>query len=226
MSLYAEILDMIILSKIIEKRKNSFSGQSRTNGINFESLLKTSMEKITLQKNECKKDINDPFFSHQIHNYHLDGDINFEIALDFVLKHEGEKLVKQDGLKNESSKFGILQTTAYNYGYKGDIKDLTKEQARVIYKKIWDKSGASGLPYPLSLVYFDTYVNSPAMAKKLLEKSGGDIVKFLNMREQRYIRLSEKRPDIFGNYLKGWKNRINNLRAMVIDKRPFDAKMA
>lgn len=218
MGLYTELLDIIILSKMAEKRKNDLSRLSQTNETDFQNLLKENLTKInTLPQNNIKRNVYNPVVINQIFELSGDKDKCFEVAYDFVLKQEGDRFVQRDGIKNESSKYGILQSTAKEFGYKGDIKHMTKEQAKIIYKKIWDKSGAGNLSYPLSIVYFDTYVNSPTMAKKLLEKSGGDIVKFLDMREQRYIRLSKIRPDIFGVYLKGWKKRVDNLRAMIID---------
>ncbi|HPU30944.1 MAG TPA: glycosyl hydrolase 108 family protein [Syntrophorhabdaceae bacterium] len=201
-----------------EKRKNDLSRLSQTNETDFQNLLKENLTKInTLPQNNIKRNVYNPVVINQIFELSGDKDKCFEVAYDFVLKQEGDRFVQRDGIKNESSKYGILQSTAKEFGYKGDIKHMTKEQAKIIYKKIWDKSGAGNLSYPLSIVYFDTYVNSPTMAKKLLEKSGGDIVKFLDMREQRYIRLSKIRPDIFGVYLKGWIKRVDNLRAMIID---------
>ena len=225
MGLYSEMLDMIILHNIVEKRKNDLSRFARVDEKNFQNLLKERVAMIKdLPQNKMGNNVN-PLAINQTLNITGDKDKYFEIALDFVLKQEGEKLVKRDGSKNESSKYGILQSTAQEFGYKGDIRHLTKEQAKIIYKKIWDKSKAGNLPYPLSIVYFDTYVNSPAMAKKLLEKSEGNIVRFLEMREQRYITLSKKRPDIYSIYLAGWKKRIDNLRAMIADyKGSFEIK--
>lgn len=134
----------------------------------------------------------------------------FKYILATVLKHEGSAYVQKDG--SESSKYGILQSTAKEFGYHGNVKNLSRHQAEAIYRKIWDKSGAASLPYPLSLVHFDTYVNSPAAAVKLLGKSGGNADKYLAMRAQRYTRLAELRPDRYGRYLKGWMNRIADLR--------------
>lgn len=188
---------MIVQSSILVNKKNNISRLSRPD-TGFSNLLEIHLNRF--QNTLDEKDSNEPLKD------------NFHIALDFVLKHEGEALVRRDGIKKESSKYGILQSTAEAFGYKGDIRYLTKEQAKDIYKKIWERSKAYTLPYPLNIIYFDTYVNSPNMAKKILEKSNGDIEKFLNMREQRYIKLAEKRPEIFGMYLKGWKNRVNNLR--------------
>jgi len=124
-------------------------------------------------------------------------------------------LVHRDGASGESSMYGILQSTANENGYKGNIKDITVEYVKAIYRKIWEKSGASSLPPALSVVHFDTYVNNPAMAKKLLNRSKGDINIYLKMREQQYVNLAEKRPEVFKRYLKGWKTRVDNLRTMI-----------
>ncbi|MCL4457338.1 MAG: hypothetical protein M1406_08080 [Nitrospirae bacterium] len=142
----------------------------------------------------------------------------FNEILKVVFKHEGHRLVKNDGGRG-ASRFGILESTARQYGYKGDIKNISQAEVEGIYRKMWEKSGAASLPYPMSLVHFDTYVNSPGAAKKLLEKSGGDIDTYLQLREKRYRRLAELRPERYGKYLKGWTNRINSLRASVNEHR-------
>lgn len=135
----------------------------------------------------------------------------FKEILGVVLKHEGSAYVHKDGGR-ESSKYGILQSTARQYGYKGNIKHITRADAEAVYKKIWDRSGAASLPYPLSLIHFDTYVNSPAAAVKLLKKSGGGTEAYLSMRSRRYARLAELRPERYARYLKGWMNRVADLR--------------
>ena len=126
--------------------------------------------------------------------------------------------MREDGGR-ENSRYGILQSTAREYGFKGNIKDITRADAEAIYRKLWDKSGAASLPFPLSTVHFDTYVNSPSAADKILTKSQGTADVYLRMREQRYTRLAEIRPEQYGKYLKGWNNRIKNLRTMVADYR-------
>ncbi|MBI5848162.1 MAG: hypothetical protein HZB31_09480 [Nitrospirae bacterium] len=136
---------------------------------------------------------------------------SFKEILKVVLKHEGSSYVKKDGMR-ESSKMGILQSTANEFGYKGDIKDLTRADAEAIYKKIWNRSGAAKLPYPLSLIHFDTYVNSPAAARKILAKSEGNVDTYLDMRGQRFQRLAQRRPARFGRYLKGWMARVDHLK--------------
>ncbi len=141
---------------------------------------------------------------------------SFKEIVKVVLKHEGSSYVKKDGMR-ESSKMGILQSTANEFGYKGDVKDLTRADAEAIYKKIWDRSGAAKLPYPLSLVHFDTYVNSPAAARKILAKSEGNVDTYLEMRGQRFQRLAQRRPERFGRYLKGWMARVNHLKQITTE---------
>jgi lysozyme family protein len=140
----------------------------------------------------------------------------FRKCLDFVLEKEGNRLVREDGERG-ASRYGILQSTARAFGYKGNIRNITREQVEGIYRKLWEASGASSLPYPLSVVHFDTYVNSPAAAKRILQRSQGDIGDYLAMREQRYVRLASAKPQVYGKYLKGWKNRINSLRTVVAE---------
>lgn len=141
-------------------------------------------------------------------------DMKFREGLKFVLEREGSKLVRNDGGR-ESSKFGILQSTAARYGYRGDISTIPRSEVERIYRKIWDQSGSGSLPFPLSTVHFDTYVNSPAAAENILKKSRGNTDLYLKMRENRYARLAEVRPERYGIYLKGWNNRIQTLRNMV-----------
>lgn len=135
-------------------------------------------------------------------------------VLHVVFGHEGSAYVKRDA-GPEASRFGILQRTATQYGYEGNVKYMTKDQAEQIYKKIWAESGAEGLSPSLALVHFDTYVNSPAAAKRILKQSGGDTSVYLKMRSQRYLRLSNANPVRYGKYVKGWMNRINNLKQLV-----------
>lgn len=135
-------------------------------------------------------------------------------VIDFVLKQEGSTYVSRDGGR-ESSKYGVLQSTARAYGFNGSIKNLTRADAEAIYEKMWQESGAQKLPRELALVHFDTYINSPAAARKMLKACEGDTDKYLDLRAQRYSRLAEKRPERFAKYMKGWMNRIDRLKTMV-----------
>lgn len=142
-------------------------------------------------------------------------DESFKTAIDIVLKNEGSKVVRRDGGKSESSKFGILESTAKKFCFTGKIENMTITEAKQIYKKLWDKSGAGKLSLALAIVHFDTYVNSPSAANKMLAMSKGDTDKYLEIRSQRYDRLVAKNPVRFAKYEKGWANRISALKTTV-----------
>ncbi len=200
---------ILLLSKLLSK------GTPGTVSTSFEALFEASLGQIeneltTLDKGPAVQSLPAIPLSSPVLVKEGD-DSRFNEILATVLKHEGTAYVHSDG-GAESSKFGILQSTAKEYGYKGNIKNITRADAEAIYKKIWDKSGAASLPYPLNLVHFDTYVNSPAAATKLLKKSAGNIDTYLSMRAYRYKRLAELRPAQYSKYLKGWINRVADLR--------------
>ena len=200
---------MLLISKLLSNGTHAAGNNS------FEALLEASLGQIenqlsSLDKGPAVQSLPDIPVSTAA--FVKEGDNNrFKEILATVLKHEGSAYVHNDG-GAESSKFGILQSTAREHGYKGNIKNITRADAEAIYKQIWDKSGAASLPYPLSLVHFDTYVNSPAAATKLLKKSAGNTDAYLSMRANRYARLAELRPAKYGKYLKGWINRVADLR--------------
>lgn len=214
MSNYTNMLDMIFTSHILQKKRDNILKINNTTDKQFSNILNKNIEKLQKTPNEKNTVLNQLSPSYTL-NTTVNKKDRFEEALNFVLKHEGKNLVHRDGASGESSMYGILQSTANENGYKGNIKDITVEDVKAIYRKIWEKSGASSLPPALSVVHFDTYVNNPAMAKKLLNRSKGDINIYLKMREQQYVNLAEKRPEVFKRYLKGWKTRVDNLRTMI-----------
>jgi len=214
MSNYTNMLDMIFTSHILQKKRDNILKINNTTDKQFSNILNKNIEKLQKTPNEKNTALNQLSPSYTL-NATVNKKYRFEEALNFVLKHEGKNLVHRDGASGESSMYGILQSTANENGYKGNIKDITVEDVKAIYRKIWEKSGASSLPPALSVVHFDTYVNNPAMAKKLLNRSKGDINIYLKMREQQYVNLAEKRPEVFKRYLKGWKTRVDNLRTMI-----------
>lgn len=198
---HLSLVEAILSNKQLDLRKKIGSNpQIQSSGPSFEAVLTK-----TLQKSPSVLPL-----SYES----TEADMKFRDGLKFVLEREGSKHVREDGGR-ESSKYGILQSTAKEHGYQGNVKDLTRIDAEAIYRKIWEKSGAQALPFPLSTVHFDTYVNSPSAAEKILTKSQGNTDVYLRLREQRYTRLAEIRPEQFGKYLKGWSNRIKSLQTMV-----------
>lgn len=198
---HVNLVEAILASKQVElsRRVGRTAGDFRA-GPSFEAVLQKSLHRtpsVFPQNNEVNQ---------------RDG--KFQEALRFVLEREGSRYVREDGGR-ESSKYGILQSTARAYGYSGNVQNLSRSEAEAIYRKLWEKSGAEALPFPLSTVHFDTYVNSPAAAERILARSKGNGEIYLRLREERYARLAETRPEQYGKYLKGWNNRIKSLRTMV-----------
>jgi lysozyme family protein len=205
-------------SKSVDPQDNARSAQPNLSNSAFNKVFAASFKQMENMQVVFKKNLFSPAVSTPIRSapIHTSADAGFKDIVKVVMKHEGTAYVRMDGGK-ESSKMGILQSTATEYGYRGDIKNISKADAEAIYRKIWDKSGAANLPYPLSVVHFDTYVNSPSAARKILKQSGGDIDTYLKMREDRFIRLASARPERYGKYLNGWINRVNSLRSVVTE---------
>lgn len=198
---HLDLVQAVLTSEQIRLNRQTGSGVRVSNGRpSFDAVLSKTVDKCSAPSLPVAVDAAE--------------DMKFGEGLRFVLEREGSKLVRYDGGR-ESSKFGILQSTAVQYGYKGDINNIPRSEVERIYKRIWEKSGAASLPFPLSTVHFDTYVNSPAAAEKILAKSRGNTGLYLRMRENRYARLVEIKPELYGKYLKGWNNRIQTLRSMV-----------
>ena len=135
-----------------------------------------------------------------------------DTTVEFILKEEGDALVPDDAGAGEA-KFGIV--AKFNPGV--DVKNLTREGAAQIYReKYWNSVDADNLPPALAAVMTDTAVNMGAgKAKELLEKSGGDIGSFLELRREHYRTLATSDPKRYGQYLNGWLARTDRLQALV-----------
>jgi lysozyme family protein len=206
-------MDLIERVLVLEQMRNSQKNVTMTNNTskaNFGNLFTKSLQEVEAKNPLAKKNILELDLSMPV-----DEEAKFKKCLTFVLEKEGNKLVLEDGGSKESSRLGILQSTARAFGYKGNIKNITRNDAEKIYRKLWEQSGASSLPFPLAVVHFDAYVNSPASSKRFLEKSKGDINTYLKLREQRYVKLASSNPEVYAKYLQGWKSRIASLQNMV-----------
>jgi hypothetical protein len=124
----------------------------------------------------------------------------FDHAVETVLSNEGG--YNPHDMNGAPVNFGINQTANPNV----DVKNLTRDQARQIYHdKYWVPSGAENLPANLQTPYFDTYIRNPAEAKKALEQSGGDPVKFMQI-SSNYFQTLAKEPN-GAKYAKAWAAR-------------------
>ena len=212
MASYMDILSATMnYQKLNLERRGVQRFETRGQEVSFDKLLSQSLTSIGTQTVPYRAENTGVYSQDEIED-----ELKFRECLKFVLGQEGSKYVIDDGGK-ESSRYGILQSTARSLGYKGDVKNISKTEVEAIYKKLWNKSGAKDLPYPMSLVHFDTFINSPATAKKLLKSSDGNMEVYLKSREQRYTRLAEARPETYSKYLKGWKSRIKSLKNVVAE---------
>lgn len=132
-------------------------------------------------------------------------------VIDWVIQIEGG-YVANDAGKGET-KYGINKAANPDV----DVKSLTPEQAREIYKdRYWDGIGADGLPKEIRAIAFDAAVNhGPAVAKRLLSASGGDPSKYLELRRAEYAKLIESNPGKFKRYEKAWNHRLDVLAGLV-----------
>jgi len=207
---YLELIQRSLFFEQLNKNQKNMIPTANAPNLTFGHFFQRSLEDVDTKNLLLQKNMSEPGLSMPV-----DEETKFRKCLAFVLEKEGNKLVHRDGGSGESSKYGILQSTARAYGYKGNIQAITRSQAEKIYKKFWEQSGAASLSLPLAIVHFDSYVNNPASSKRFLEKSQGDVGTYLKLREQRYVRLATARPEVYGKYLQGWKNRIKGLETMV-----------
>jgi len=96
---------------------------------------------------------------------------NFNEIIEKVLEHEGGYVNDPTDLGGET-KYGITKRFYPDV----DIKNLTTEQAKEIYKKdYWDKNKVESLPQNLWHIYFDMCVNmGKRTAVKVLQKAANN----------------------------------------------------
>ena len=92
----------------------------------------------------------------------------FDEIIEHVLKHEGGYVNDPTDLGGETN-YGITKRFYPDV----DIKNLTKEQAKEIYKRdYWDKNRVDELPEHLRYIFFDMCVNQGrGTAVKVLQRA-------------------------------------------------------
>lgn len=126
---------------------------------------------------------------------------------DYLSKVEGG-YTPSDG-NGSPANFGINQGANPDI----DVKNLTRDQAKQILRdRYWTASGAGQLPPALAAVQGDTAVNmGVGTAKDLLQQSGGDVQKYLSLREARYRQIAADNPAKKAD-LPVWLQRNEDLR--------------
>lgn len=141
------------------------------------------------------------------------GDEVFELAFKKVLKFEGGSKYLKDDAGKGPTKYGINQTANPDV----DIKNLTEDQAKDIYRKrYWNAIGGDALAMKnpqLATIAFDAAVNQgPGTAKQMLAQADDNPYELLKLRQQRYVDLKNQNPEKFGKFLGGWTNRVSSLQ--------------
>ena len=141
-------------------------------------------------------------------NFTPTGNSSFDNALSFVFGQEG-------GYKDVDGNTGAPVNMGINQKHNPDIdvKNLTPDQARNIYKaRYWDVIGADKLDPIAAKIAFDAAVNQgPEYAKRLIAETGGDPEKMMAHRLGRYAETVAGDKNQTGN-LKGWMGRLEALR--------------
>ena len=84
---------------------------------------------------------------------------DFNKAFDRVIGHEGGYVNHPRDPGGETN-WGVTKRTAQAYRYNGDMRTMTRDQAKAIYKRgFWDKVGGDSLPDAIAFQLFDAAVN-------------------------------------------------------------------
>lgn len=99
---------------------------------------------------------------------------NFDKAIERVLKHEGGYTNHPKDPGGETN-WGITRNTATAAGYKGSMRDMTREQAVAIYRaRYWVSIKGDDLPFAVAYQLLDAAVNHGTnQAAKFLQRAVG-----------------------------------------------------
>jgi hypothetical protein len=145
------------------------------------------------------------------------GGLTFEQALPYIKKFEGGLSMNPDDNGNWTGGkkgVGVLKGTKYGISAASypnlDIKNLTPEQAKAIYKKdYWDKIGADGIPENVRLSAFDAAVNQgPGFFQDNLAPLVNDPEAFKAARQQRYDNIVANDPTQ-AQFANSWQARLD-----------------
>ena len=139
--------------------------------------------------------------------------VTFESVIDGLIRREGGYVNSKNDPGGET-RWGISK----RYYPHLDIKNLTVEQAKAIYRKdYWGKLGADKLPAHMREIAFDAAVNQGVGAtKNMLAEAGNDVGRLIDLRLQRYKATvdNDKTGRQKHNY-KGWLNRIGEFQTQL-----------
>ena len=221
--------------KLADMRGDAVDAETRTKGVNkavsdvyagvidrklqddpyeAERFLAENQDKLTAEALVAARDKVDPYVRAVEYDQiaanivagtgsRMPGD--FGSLVESVLETEGG-YAATDGNSGAPVNFGINQKANPDI----DVANLTREQATEIYRsRYWNAAGIDSAPAAVRGQMFDTAVNMGVeTAKSLFKKSGGDPVKFAELRRERYQAIVDKDPSQ-AKYLQGWLARVD-----------------
>jgi len=100
--------------------------------------------------------------------------VTFDVAFDRLIDHEGGYVNHPDDPGGETN-WGITLRTAREAGYTGSMRDLTREQAREIYRTAyWRRARCDELDGAIAFQVFDAAVNHGiGNAIRFLQRAAG-----------------------------------------------------
>lgn len=130
----------------------------------------------------------------------------FDNVVGVILQEEGG-YADNDGGTGAPVNHGINQAANPDI----DVKTLTKEDAKKIYKdRYWNAIGGDNLPPNMQLLAMDAAVNQGVgWTQKALKEAGNDPQKFIRLRAERYQEIS-KNPSK-AKYLGPWLDRLDRV---------------
>lgn len=148
---------------------------------------------------------------------HSDFEDNFERCMNFVFGWEGGlSMLSTDPGNWTGGAVGSGMLKGTNFGISAasypslDIKNLTRDQAKEIYKRnYWPI--ASKFEWPMSLAVFDLAVNGGVgRAQKILDKAGDNFIAYMGERMYWYTTLGT-----WMTFGRGWTRRCADLLSTV-----------
>ena len=167
----------------------------------------------------------------------------FEMSLAFTLKWEGSRFTNDPDDRGGATRFGVTQRVYDAFRRRRglsarSVQFITMDEVRDIYRRqYWDAVQGDTLPGPLDVVAFDTGVlMGVSRSIQLLQRSlgvgvdgnigpetraalaranaSGVAAKMADLREARHRAIVEANPTQ-AKFLRGWLNRLNDLRRLI-----------
>lgn len=136
----------------------------------------------------------------------------FDRSIGFIMNDlEGGDKIVPDG--KGRARWGI--NTAANPDV--DIDNMTEDDAKNLYRdRYWSQIEGHDLTPEAQAVAFDAAINHRGgFANDIIQQSGGDPQKMMELRRQEYQRLAQSDPAQYGGQLQGWNSRLDKLNGFL-----------